>query len=397
MHLGGEVVSWDLLPVLGISPELGRGFLPQEEKQGTHVVLISHALWVSQFASDLSVIGRTITLSGEPFTVVGVMPASFRFPVQVPHNAAWVTLSVDDDPADHNPAVNNRGMHWLNVIGRLKPGVTVAQADDEMKTIAARLAKQYPDTNARQNSARVVQELTAVLGDTRPLLLLVMGAVGLVLLIACGNIANLLLARMRDRQRELAMRSALGAAKARIVRQLLAESLTLGIAGGTAGCTLAFMTTPLALRLIPSGVPRAADAGVDGPVLGFAVLVSLLSGILFGLLPAMVAAKTDLVSTLKESGRADVAGHDRMRAAVIVGQVALGIVLTAGAGLLMTSFVRLAHRSEGFDPDHVLTFTFETPDTRYKNTRPQFYQRYFEKLRGLPGAEFGRLYVPAHD
>lgn len=222
---------------------------------------------------------------------------------------------------------------------------------------------------------------------------------GLVLLIACGNIANLLLARMRDRQRELAMRSALGAAKARIVRQLLAESLTLGIAGGTAGCTLAFITTPLALRLIPSGVPRAADAGVDGPVLGFAVLVSLLSGILFGLLPAMVAAKTDLVSTLKESGRADVAGHDRMRAAVIVGQVALGIVLTAGAGLLMTSFVRLAHRSEGFDPDHVLTFTFETPDTRYKNTRPQFYQRYFEKLRGLPGAELaaGSMFLPMTD
>ena len=176
LALGGEVVSWDLLPVLGISPELGRGFLPQEEKQGTHDVLISHALWVSQFASDLSVIGRTITLSGEPFTVVGVMPALFRFPVQVPHNAAWVTLSVDDDPADHNPAVNNRGMHWLNVIGRLKPGMTVAQADDEMKTIAARLAKQYPDTNARHSSARVVQELTAVLGDTRPLLLLVMGA-----------------------------------------------------------------------------------------------------------------------------------------------------------------------------------------------------------------------------
>jgi putative ABC transport system permease protein len=224
----------------------------------------------------------------------------------------------------------------------------------------------------------------------------VLGAVALVLLIACGNIANLLLARVRDRQREIAMRSAMGAARARIVQQLLAESLMLGVVGGLAGCCLAFLCTPAVLRLIPDSVPRAADAGVDLPVLGFALLVSLLSGVIFGIVPAITASKTDLVSTLKEGGRSDISGHDWIRSAVIVGQVALGIVLTAGAGLLITSFVKLTHADEGFNPSHVLTFLFETPDSRYKDTRPQFYRQYFEKLRALPGVQAagGSVFLP---
>jgi len=204
------------------------------------------------------------------------------------------------------------------------------------------------------------------------------------LLIACGNIANLLLARMRDRQREIAMRFALGAGRIRVVRQLVTESIVLGMAGGLAGCGLAFAGMPAALRLIGDSVPRAADAGVDLPVLGFAFCVSTLSGLIFGMIPAVIASKTDLVSTLKEGGRSDIAGHDWLRSAVIIGQVALGIVLTAGAGLLITSFVKLMHTDEGFNSDHLLTFLFETPDSRYKDTRPQFYREYFEKLRALP-------------
>ena len=394
LHVDGEVVSWDLLPMLGVHPEIGRGFTKDEEKRGTRVVLISHGLWESQFGADKSVVGRTISLSGEVFTVIGVMPASFRFPVTAPQNGLWTTMAVDDTPTG-SPMVN-RGMHFLSSMGRLKPGVTVAQADGDMKGIAGRLAKQYPDTNTEHNSARVESELDATLGNTKTLLMVILGAVALVLLIACGNIANLLLARVRDRRREIAMRTALGASRTRIVRQLLVESLALSAAGGAAGCALAFVCTPAVLRLIGDSVPRAADAGVDLPVLGFALAASLLSGLVFGLIPAVTASRTDLVSTLKAGGTADIAGRDWLRSAVIVGQVTLGIVLTAGAGLLISSFVKLMHEELGFQPNSLLTFRFETPDTRYEKTRPQFYRQYFERLRALPGVQSaaGTLILP---
>ena len=394
VHVSAEVTSWDLLPMLGVNPELGRGFTKDEEKRGTRVALISHSLWESQFGADKGMLGRTIQLSGEAFTVIGVMPASFRFPITAPKTGMWTTFAVDDSPT--GDGIINRGMHMLSAMGRLKPGVTVAQADGDMKAIAARLAKQYPNTNTKHNSAQVESELDATLGDTKTLLMVILGAVALVLLIACGNIANLLLARVRDRRREIAMRTALGASRTRIVRQLLVESLALSAAGGAAGCMLAFLTTPAVLRLIGDSVPRAADAGVDLPVLGFALLASLVSGLVFGLIPAMTASRTDLVSTLKAGGTADIAGRDWLRSAVIIGQVTLGIVLTAGAGLLISSFVKLMHTNSGFNPDHLLTFRFETPDSRYEKTRPQFYSQYFERLRALPGvqAAAGTLILP---
>jgi putative ABC transport system permease protein len=398
VHLDGQAVSWELLPMLGVGPELGRGFRPEDEKLGARVALISHRLWVSQFGSDPGVVGRTVHLSGETFTVIGVMPAIFRFPVNEPQNDLWVTLAIDNDGT---PRANtaNRGNHSMSVMGRLKPGVTMAAADAEMKAIAARLTKQYPDTNTRHNSAGVESELTALLGDTRTLLMVILGAVGLVLLIACGNVGNLLLARARERERELAMRSALGANRARIVRQMLVESVALGVAGGVVGCALAFLATPAVLRLIGDSVPRAADAGVNLPVLGFALLVSLVSGVVFGMVPAAMAARGDLLSPLQSGGRGNTGGHHRLGSVVIVGQVALGIVLTTGAALLMTSFVKLAHNDEGFNPDHVLTFQFETPDTKYRHSRPAFYREYFEKLRALPGVEAagGSMLLPMTD
>lgn len=387
IQMDAEIVSWDLLPALGIRPELGRGFLPDEEKAGTRVVLFSHALWASQFGADPGIVGRSVRLSGQLYTVIGVMPPSFRFPVNKPRNSAWTTIAADDDPSDPKSNIRNRGAHFLSVFGRLRPGVTVSQADQELKAIATNLAKQYPNTNTRHDSARVITEIAALVGDTRTALLVVLGAVALVLLIACGNIANLLLARMRERQREIAVRSALGAERTRIVRQLLAESLVLSAVGGLVGCGLAFTFTPAVLSLIGDSVPRAADAGVDLRVLSFAVLVSFVAGLLFGIVPALTASRTNLVSTLKEGGRSEVIGRDWLRASLIVGEVALGLVLTAGAGLLIKSFTHLVHAEQGFNPDHLTTLFFETPDSQYKDTRPQFYREYFNKVRALPGVQ----------
>jgi putative ABC transport system permease protein len=398
VQLDGAVVSWDLLPLLGVSPELGRGFRSEEEKLGTRVVLLSHALWASQFGSDGSIVGRTIHLSGEGYTIVGVMPSTFRFPVNAPQNSFWTTLAVDNDGTPKAQTAN-RGDHEMSVIGRLKSGVTVAQAEADMTAIAARLAKQYPDTNTRHSSARVVSELTAKLGDTRTLLLVILGAVGLVLLIACGNVGNLLLVRAREREREMALRSALGANRARLVRQLLVESVMLGMLGGVTGCALAFVSTPAVLHLIGDSVPRAADAGVNLPVLSFAMAISLASGVIFGLVPAITSSRGDLLTPLRESGRSETSGRHRLGSVVIAGQVGLGIVLTASAGLLVTSFIHLTHTDEGFNPDHVLTLLFETPDSRYANTRAEFYREYFEKLRALPGVQSagGSILLPMTD
>ena len=387
MQLDSEVVSWDLIPALGVPPELGRSFTQDEEKTGTKVALISHALWVSQFGSDKSVVGRAVHLSGELFTVVGVMPPSFRFPLTRPTNAIWTTLAVDDDPTDPHSNIKNRGSHFLRVFGRLKPGFTVVAADQDLRAIATELAKRYPNTNTKHPSARVITEIAALLGDTRSELLVVFGSVALVLLIACGNIANLLLARVRERQREMALRSALGAGRRRIVRQLLAESLALSIAGGIAGCALAFLCTPLLLSLIGNSIPRARNAGVDLRVLAFAMFVSFVAGIVFGVIPAVSGSRTDLVSTLKEGGRSQVFGRDWLRSSLVVAQVALGLLLTVGAGLLITSFSKLLHADEGFNPNHLTTMYFEMPTTESRDGRPQFYRDYFEKLRALPGVQ----------
>jgi putative ABC transport system permease protein len=387
VHIDAEVTSWDLLPALGVNPELGRGFTREEEKRGAHVVLISHALWQSQFGADRSVLGRSINLSGDLYTIIGVMPASFRFPVTEPQVGMWTTLAIDDDPNDPHPAISNRGGHFLNAIGRLKPGATVGQARQDLNLIATNLAKQYPATNYKHDAARVVSALDGLVGDTRTPLLIVLGAVGLVLLIACSNIANLLLARMREREREIAMRCALGAGRARIIRQLLVESLVLSAVGGLAGCGLAYLSTPLMLSLIGDSVPRAVSAGVDLRVLGFAMGIACAAGIAFGIVPALTASRTDLVSNLKEGTRNEASGRDWLRSSLIVGQVALGLVLTAGAGLLITSFLNLRNDKLGFDSHKLLTLFFETPDTRYRKSRTPFYREYFEKVRALPGVQ----------
>ncbi len=387
IQVDAEVVSWDLLPALGVRPELGRGFTQEEEKAGTRVIVISHALWTSQFGKNEAILGQAIRLSGDLYTIIGVMPPNFRFPITRPSNAVWTTLALDDDPKDPKSNVKNRGSHFLNAFGRLKPGVTVSEANQDLNGIALNLAKQFPNTNTRHDSARAINEVDALLGSTRTALLVVLGSVGLVLFIACGNIANLLLARMRERQREIALRSALGAGKRRLVRQLLAESLVLGACGGLVGCGLAFLCTPAMLSLIGDSVPRATDAGVDLRMLAFSVGLSMACGIIFGIVPALAGSRTNLVETLKEGGRSEVFGRDWLRSSLIVGQVALGLVLAVAAGLLITSFKRLLQADDGFNPANLTTLYFETPDSHYKDTRSQFYREYFNQLKALPGVQ----------
>ncbi len=399
IQVDAEVVSWDLLPALGVRPELGRGFLPEEEKTGSKVILISHGLWASQFGANKEIVGRTVKLSGALYTIVGVVPRSFRFPVVRPTNGIWTTLAVDDDPANPYLLVKNRGAHLLNVFGRLKAGSSLSAASQDLNVIATNLAKDYPNTNTRHKSARAIGELEAVLGDSRTALFVILGSVALVLLIACGNIANLLLARMRERQREIALRAALGAGKARVVRQLLAESVVLSLFGGLAGCTLAFLCTPLVLSLIGDSVPRATDAGVDLSVLSFSLVLSFAAGVIFGVAPALTGSRTDIVASLKEGGKAEIFGRDWMRSLLIVGQVAMGCVVTVAAGLLITSFSNLLHAKEGFNPDHLTTMFFETPDAEYKDTRPRFYREYFDEIRRLPGVQAagGSIWIPMSD
>jgi predicted permease len=396
LQVDSETVSWDLLPALGVRPELGRGFSPDEEKTGTRVILISHAMWESQFGADKSIVGRAVHLSGNLYTVIGVMPPSFRFPINRPTNGIWTTLAVDDDPSDPHSNIRNRGSHFLNALGRMKPGVSVTEASQDLRSIAVNLAKEYPNSNTKHDLARAITETDAVLGDTRTALLVVLGSVALVLLIACGNIANLLLARMRERRREIALRSALGAGKRRIVRQLLAESIVLSICGGVIGCALAYLCTPAILSLIGDSVPRAADAGVDLRVLAFAIALSFVAGIVFGVVPAIAGSRTDLVSTLKERGKSEIFGRDWLRSSLIVGQVALGLVLTAGAGLLITSYAKLQSRPSDHDVFRNARLAIRVPAIQ-RQARPVLSRLLRKTPRAAGRADRGRGHGSTHD
>ena len=382
-QLDGEMVTWDLFPALGIQPALGRGFLQSEEAVGTRVVVLSHTLWQSQFGGDRSVVGRTITLDLKPYTVIGVAPAGFVFPVNEPNIQFWTTIA-----AEREASVTERGAHMLTALGRLKRGVRIEQARADLDVIAAALAKQYPDTNTDSTRASVRPELETLVGDSRTPLLILLGAVGLVLLIACANIANLLLARTANREQEMAVRAAMGASRGRVARQLLTESLLLAILGGAAGTLLAEYALRIVLPLGGQSIPRLAQTSIDARVLGFSLLLALLTSVFFGLAPALHASKVDFASSLKEGGRASTRKHDRTRSVLVIAQVTLGLLLVTAAGLLMASFLNLETSDLGLKPDHVLTFWFSLPQPQYKAAQQvAFYDQLLERLRALPGVK----------
>jgi putative ABC transport system permease protein len=392
--------SASLFPLLNARLAVGRAFLPEEDRAGAErVVVLSHGLWLQRYGADPKIIGQKITMDNKVFTVIGVTAPDFQFPHrgELPANfkiAAKVDLYL---PLAFTPAeMNDRVDDHLAVIARLKPGVSFEQASANMRAIARGLAEQYPQTNT-DRGARLVGLQQQAVGKARTALLVLLGAAGFVLLIACANVASLLLARAAGRQKVMAIRVALGASRGRVVRQLLTESLLLAISGGAAGLLLAWRLVELLLAVAPDNLPRAQDIRLDTRVAGFTLVVSLLTGIIFGLLPALQASKIDLTEVLQEGGRGT-AGllRQRLRGLLIVGEVALALVLLIGAGLLIRSFARLTEVDPGFDPRGILMMNVWPQPPKYTNSQANaFHQRTLKLVQALHGVEAAAMVHPA--
>jgi predicted permease len=387
-RLEAQVVSSNFFEVLGAAPALGRDFRWEEERAGSRAVMLSYALWQSRFGGANEILGKPIHLEGESYTVAGVMPRGFQFPIAGPAPALWISVAKDDE--GKSPATSQRGFDGLDVIGRLKPGVTVEQAKADLSRIAANLAAQYPDNNKQYTSALVEPELTHMTGDTRPALRILFGAVTLVLLIACANVAGLLLARGSRRRAEFALRAAIGASRAAMMRQLLVESVVLSLAGGAAGVALAFALLRAIVRLAPLDVPRMEDAAIDGSVLAFSVAISLITGLLFGVLPAWRMSEQKPAQAMRDGSRslAGGRGQNRVQNGLVIAQTAIGLILLVSSGLLIRSFVRILKVDPGFDARQVLTARVGVPFGKLEHDQHyQFYEQLVARLSALPGVE----------
>ncbi len=387
-HLDAEMVSADFFEVLGVEPAISRGVTLDDEKAGTHIAVLSHELWQSAFGSARDIVGRSITLDNNSYTVIGVTPRGFEFPIQNPAPMLWTSIADDTYDPSGDPMTGQRGAHLLNLVGRLKPGVSIEQATADLTVIARRLASEYPTTNVHFTAGTVIPQIDALVGDTRPALRILFAAVALVLLIACANVAGLLLARGSRRRWEVAVRSALGASRTQIVRQMLVESLVLSLLGGFAGIVLSRFLLHAVVGLLPSDLPRSGDISIDATVLAFAVGVSVLTGPLFGVLPALRVARVDPSTALRDGTRTATTGRGqhRLQNALVIAEIAVGLVLLIGSGLLIRSFVHVLEVDPGFDGRNVLTASVALPDSRYPHDQQlQFYEQLLTRLRSLPG------------
>jgi putative ABC transport system permease protein len=386
-HLDGQTVSANFFQVLGIVPMLGRDFRWDDEKPGNRAVMLSYSLWQSAFGAEKDIAGTTIRLGDHNYIVAGVMPKGFQFPLDGPPSALWLSLA--DDTDGPQPRTGQRGNDSLNAIGRLKSGVTLEQARADMNLVAANVAKQYP-AYKWYSSALMEPELQHMIGDTRQGLRVLFGAVSLVLLIACVNVAGLLMARGSRRTAEFALRAAIGASRAKIIRQLLVESLVLSLFGGAAGTMLAYELLRGMVSLIPRNIPRIEAATIDGGVLAFAIIVSVVTGLLFGVLPAWRMSHLEPVQALREGARgvAGGRGQHRLHNGLVVAQTAIGLVLLVGSGLLIRSFVRILNLDPGFDPKHLLTARIGVSFDRLSHDQHfQFYDQLVARLSALPGVQ----------
>ncbi|HEY0970925.1 MAG TPA: ABC transporter permease [Gemmatimonadales bacterium] len=375
-QLTASRVTANFFGTLGVHPVLGRGFLPDEDRGGDNVAVLSHGLWRRRFGGDPSILGRAIQLSGQPYTVVGVAPEGFRFMDEVD---LWTPTNLDMEVP--------RRAEFLTVFGRLRPGVTVERADAELAGVLARLAREFPQTNATIGS-EVVSMHTDFVGDVRTALLVFSGAVGLVLLIACANVANLLLARATAREREMAVRTAIGAGRGRIVRQLLTESVVIALLGAALGLAIAVAGVALLRGSQAELLPRIQEVRVDGAVVLFALALAVATGILFGLAPALRLSRGAVHDSLKEGARGATGGAAaRIRNALVLSEVALALVLLVGAGLLVRSFERLNQVDLGFDPGSVLTYELLLPSAKFEDVEqlPVAYDELLERTRAIPG------------
>ena len=372
------VATAGMFSTLQAEPLRGREFTAEENLKGAnHVAILSYGLWQAAFGGAAEAIGKTIQLDSEPYTIIGVMPADFRFPLS--DSDAYVPIGFDSQ------VMTQRGAHYLAVLGRLKSGVTLTQANDDLFAIMTQLQKLYPDKDGKWG-VRAQLWSTALVGEIRPALLVLLGAVGLVALIACANISNLLLARATVRHRELAMRRALGAGRLRLVRQMLTEGLQLAILAGGASLLLAHWALVSIVRFGPTDIPRLASVGLNGEVLAFTMSASIACAVLFGLIPALRSSALDAAGLVRTS--ISPSGESgRLRSALLVGEVALSMMLLAGAGLLVRSFMGLRSLSPGFDPGGLLTLSISVPDAHYKNSLAvqNYWEEVVAQLRGLPG------------
>jgi putative ABC transport system permease protein len=388
--INGARAARNLFPVLGVTLARGRDFLPEEEAvAAADVAIISAGFWHSHFAADENILGRSLTLDGRPVTIVGVLPASFRFPLQYPEPDVW--LPRVSDPPFLTALQVRTGASYLGVIARLRRGETLDRAQAELDTIDARYHSQFPgfvDSTKYGISAVSLQD--SLVGTLRPGFAVLLAAVGFVLLIACANVANLLLARATVREREFALRKALGASSSRLVRQLLMESLLLAFLGGIVGLSLASVVVPAVRAFSPGSVPRLAETRLDTPVLLYCLLLCMVTGVLFGLVPALQTAGKELHDALKEGTRgSSEGGRGRLRSLLVVAEMAVALVLMTGAGLLIESFSRLMQINPGFSSANLMTFPLNLPPNRYATPENQslFYRQLLDGVKSVRGAE----------
>jgi len=388
LHLNSEFISSNLFQVLGVAPILGHDLRPEDETPGHRTVILSYSLWQSRFGGDPAIVGQTITLDGQTFNVAGVMPKSFNFPLVAPAVDLWSSLAVVAE--DPEPLTNQRSAEMIDLVGRLKPGVTLDQAHADLNLVARNLATQYPEANKWETSVQVVPEAEHLVGSSRTGLRVLFGAVAMVLLIACVNVAGLLLARGARRTAEIALRAALGASRLEIIRQMLAESLLLSLLGGLTGILLAEALLHGAVRFLPASLPRLSEISLNPEVLAFAVGLSVLTGLLFGILPALRVSGLDPSLALREGTRsvAGGRGQHRLQTVLVIGETALGLVLLVGAGLFIRSFISVLHVDPGFNPHGVFTARINLPENGYTHDQKiQFVDQLMPRLAALPGVQ----------